>query len=213
VLFQARFWPSIVDGSVTVTFRRWRRRQVVAGHRYRTGHRIVGRQMIEVDRVDVVDPAGISNADARRSGYRDAATLVGDLRGDEGLPVYRIEFHRVDEPDPRSVLAATAELAPADRAEIDRRLDRLDRASTHGPWTRAVLATIGARPATRAADLAADFGRDTAPFKVDVRKLKNLGLTESLEIGYRLSPRGAAYLVGDSGRESADPGTRDPQSR
>ena len=110
--------------------------------------------------------------------------------------MYRVEFHRVDEPDPRSVLAADADLSPADRAEIDRRLDRLDRASTHGPWTRAVLGAIADHPATRAADLAATFGRETAPFKLDVRKLKNLGLTESLEVGYRLSPRGAAYLDG-----------------
>ena len=58
----------------------------------------------------------------------------------------------------------------------------------------AVLRTIAARPATRAADLAASFGRETQPFKLDVRKLKNLGLTLSLEVGYRLSPRGEAYL-------------------
>ncbi|WP_179221744.1 hypothetical protein [Inquilinus limosus] len=49
-------------------------------------------------------------------------------------------------------------------------------------------------PATRAPDLAARFGRDTASFKADVRKLKALGLTESLEVGYRLSPRGRALL-------------------
>ncbi len=50
---------------------------------------------------------------------------------------------------------------------------------------------IEANPARRAPDLAAELGRDTASFKRDVRKLKELGLTESLEIGYRLSPRGA----------------------
>jgi hypothetical protein len=33
------------------------------------------------------------------------------------------------------------------------------------------------------------------PFKVNVRKLKALGLTESLEIGYRLSARGHAWLA------------------
>ena len=197
MLFQARFWPLIADGSVTVTFRRWKRRQVVAGHRYRTGHRIVGRMMIEVDEVEEVDPAAIEDADARRAGFPDAATLVGQLRGDLELPVYRIAFHVVDEPDPRSVLAASADLSPSDRAEIDRRLDRLDRVSAHGPWTRAVLEVIAAQPATRAADLAAGFGRETQPFKTDVRKLKNLGLTESLEVGYRLSPRGRAYLDGE----------------
>ena len=196
MLFQARFWPLIVDGSVTVTFRRWRRRQVVAGHRYRTGHRIVGRQMIEVDSVEVIDPMTITDADARRSGYPDASTLRDELRGDDGLPVYRIEFHRVDDPDPRSVLAASADLSPADRAELDRRLDRLDRAAVHGPWTRVTLAVIAGQPGRRAADLAAWFGRETQPFKTDVRKLKNLGLTESLEVGYRLSARGETYLGG-----------------
>jgi hypothetical protein len=43
-------------------------------------------------------------------------------------------------------------------------------------------------------------GRETKPFKLDVRKLKNLGLTISLKIGYELSPRGRAFL--DSGRST-----------
>jgi hypothetical protein len=46
----------------------------------------------------------------------------------------------------------------------------------------------------RAPDLAASLGRETLPFERDVRKLKELGLTESLEVRYRLSPRGRAYL-------------------
>jgi hypothetical protein len=58
-----------------------------------------------------------------------------------------------------------------------------------------VLFAIAKRPGVRAPDLAASFGRETAPFKVDVRKLKALGLTESLRVGYKLSPRGRAYLV------------------
>ena len=120
--------------------------------------------------------------------------MVADLRGDPALPVTRVQFHVVDEPDPRAVLAASDALTDDDVAAIDTRLDRLDRASRHGAWTRAVLGTIAARPATRAPDLAASFGRDTAEFKIDVRKLKNLGLTISLERGYRLSARGQAYL-------------------
>ena len=197
MLFAQRFWEPVARGEVTVTFRRWKRRQVIAGHRYRTGHRIVGRMIIEVDDVREVDPARIGKADARRAGFPDAETLVAQLRGDDDLPVYRIAFHVVDEPDPRSVLAASAELTTADRDAIQTRLDRLDRASRTGPWTRAVLEVIAAQPATRAADLAVGFGRETQPFKNDVRKLKNLGLTESLEVGYRLSPRGRAFLDGE----------------
>ena len=188
MLFEQRFWPAIADGSVTVTFRRWRRRQALAGRRYRTPGGI-----IEVDDIREVEPEAISDRDARRSGYPSAAAVRDDLRGDPGSPVYRIAFHAVAEPDPRAELAANDALTADDIAEITTRLDRLDRASSHGPWTRAVLDVIAARPATRAPDLAASFGRETAPFKIDVRKLKNLGLTLSLPVGYMLSPRGEAY--------------------
>jgi len=92
------------------------------------------------------------------------------------------------------VLTADDRLGAEDVAEIARRLARLDAASPTGPWTAATLALIARRPAVRAAELAAELGRERAPFKLDVRKLKRLGLTISLERGYRLSPRGEAYL-------------------
>jgi hypothetical protein len=188
---QARFREPIARGDVTLTFRRWKRCQVVAGHRYRTAAGRLG-----VDDVTVVDPAKITNADARRAGFASRQELLGELRGTEDLPVYRVRFHSVDGPDERDTLAGSATLSPDDRADLDRRLDRLDRASAHGPWTRAVLETIETSPGVRAADLAQRFGREPQPFKLDVRKLKNLGLTISLEVGYRLSPRGEAYTRG-----------------
>ena len=132
--------------------------------------------------------------DAKRSGYPSPDVLIDDLRGDVSLPITRIQFHLVDEPDPRAELAATGELSADDVAAIDVRLDRLDARSAHGAWTRQVLEAIEEQPATRAGDLADSFGREKAEFKVDVRKLKNLGLTISLGTGYRLSPRGEAYL-------------------
>ena len=57
-----------------------------------------------------------------------------------------------------------------------------------------MLRAIGSQPGTRAVELAAGLGRTRDPFKLDVRKLKELGLTESLRPGYRLSPRGHAVL-------------------
>jgi hypothetical protein len=101
----------------------------------------------------------------------------------------------VDGTDPRTALADDAELDTAAVAALDQRLARLDRASSHGPWTVATLRLIRDRPAVRAGDLAASVGREMLPFKVDVRKLKNLGLTTSLRVGYELSPRGTAYLA------------------
>ena len=45
-------------------------------------------------------------------------------------------------------------------------------------------------------ELARDVGEERQAYKLRVRRLKALGLTESLEVGYRLSPRGRAYLRG-----------------
>ena len=97
--------------------------------------------------------------------------------------------------DPRIELRSRAALSDEDFAALIARLDRMDR-GRHGPWTRAVLALIAARPAVRAGDLFADAGYpDMLSFKRDVRRLKELGLTESLEVGYRLSPRGLAAFT------------------
>ncbi len=127
MLFEVRFRDAVQDGSVTITFRRWKRCQAIAGHRYRTA---VG--MIEVEQVDVVDPAKITNADAKRSGYPSADAVRADLRGTDDLPVYRIRFHAVHEADPRDELAATDALSVEEVAEITKRLDRLDPRARRG---------------------------------------------------------------------------------
>lgn len=189
MLLEKRARDGILDGSVTVLVRRWRSPQVVAGRVYRTAAGLVA-----VDEVTVVDPAALTDADAAPAGYGSADELRADLRGTEGAPVYLLRVRPADGPDPRSVLAATDELTEADVAELDRRLDRLDRAAADGPWTRSVLAAIRDDPGRRAGDLAAAAGREMLPYKADVRKLKALGLTLSLSVGYRLSPRGEAYL-------------------
>jgi hypothetical protein len=189
MLFLKRFWDPIVRGEVTVTFRRWKARQVLPGRRYRTP---VG--IIEIESVSICPEESITDSDAHRAGHANAPSLIADLPERPGLPLYRIQFHVLNEPDPRAELAATADLGPADIAEISKRLERLDRASKHGSWTRTVLELIADQPGRRAPDLAELLGRETQPFKTDVRKLKNLGLTLSLRIGYRLSPRGEAYL-------------------
>lgn len=189
MLLERRSRDGILDGSVTVLFRRWRRPQVIAGRTYRTA---AGR--LVVDAVDVVDPAMLTDEEARPAGYAAAAELRAALRGDPADPVYRLRLRPAAGPDPRDVLSAADDLDPDAADEIRRRLDRLDRASSHGPWTAATLDAIAANPGRRAGDLAAAAGRELRSFKTEVRKLKALGLTISLEVGYRLSPRGRAYL-------------------
>lgn len=178
---------AIAAGTVTCVFRRWERPRVRVGGRHRTA---VG--VLEVVSVDVVDEADLTEGDARAAGFADLPALRAAQVGQGAI--HRIGL-RLAGPDPRVELRSRAALRPEERAELVSRLDRLDRASRHGPWTAVVLDLIAARPAVRAPDLAASLGREIAPFKRDVRKLKELGLTESLEVGYRLSPRGTAFLL------------------
>lgn len=186
--FEARFRHGIASGEVTLTFRRWKRNQVVTGNTYRTA---AGR--VVVDEVSVIEPATISNEEAVLAGYESAAVLLADLRGDGSLPVYRVRFHAAPGEDSRDLLAADAALDASSLATITHRLERLDHASPSGPWTRTALLLIARNPGVRAGDLAPQAGLETLDFKRNVRKLKNLGLTVSLEVGYRLSPRGEAY--------------------
>jgi hypothetical protein len=179
---------AIAAGTVTCAFRRWDRPRVRVGGTQRTP---VG--VLEFTAVDPVDEADLTVDDARAAGFADLDALRRAQRGDGQL--YRIEL-RLAGPDPRVSLRAKRRLSQAERAEIDARLARMDRTSRGGPWTAAVLALIAENPGVRAPDLAARMGRETLPFKRDVRKLKELGLTESLEVGYRLSPRGRAYRRG-----------------
>jgi hypothetical protein len=187
VLIPQRFWPGLTDGSITLAFRRWDAPRVKVGSQM---HSPVG--VLAVDHVEEVDRTAITAADASGAGYTSLDELRIELDRRGTGPVYRIVLRRVG-PDPREALRNAADLTDGEVAGIRARLDRLDRASSHGPWTDAVLACIAEHPGVRAPELAKSFGRETQPFKIDVRKLKALGLTESLKVGYRISPRGEAF--------------------
>jgi biotin operon repressor len=189
VLFERRLREGIHERRIVLTFRRWNRRQVVAGHRYRTGSDI-----IEVDSVDLVTPRNVDAGQAKEAGYATVKELLADLRGDKKTPLYRVRFHRVDEPDPRAELAAQSDLTGQELAALSAQLTRMDNSGSRGPWTRAVLTLIADHPATVATVLASTLGWERQDFKLHVRRLKQLGLTISLDVGYRLSPRGEAYL-------------------
>lgn len=195
----------IRDGTVDLAFRRWTRPSVKANGTLLTR---IGR--LRLGAVATVTLRTITEADARRAGYGSRAELVAWMKDGEG-DVYRIEITGV-EADPRVALRA-ARPTTAELAEIVAKLDRLDRASSHGAWTTETLALIAANPAVRAIDLAAKVGREKPPFKLDVRKLKALGLTESLEKGYRISPRGEAVLEARGAGMTVRPGGAKPRAR
>ena len=178
---------AIKAGAIDLAFRRWDRPRVKVGTRMRTG---VG--VVEVTSVERVPLSGLRADDARRAGATSVTALRQALDHRTERPVWRVGL-RYAGADPREALREQVP-GPDEIGRIRGRLDRLDAASRHGPWTRASLEIIDRNPGVRAPDLAAQLGRETQEWKTDVRKLKELGLTESLAIGYRVSPRGEAVL-------------------
>lgn len=199
LLFQKRFHPGLLDGTVTVTFRRWDKPHVKVGGRYRC-HPI---GVLQVDKVDKIRARDIVDDDVSRAGFATRAELfayIASARDEDRISpsevLYRVELHHGGDGD-RVDLALEAELSPSDVEQIKSKLERLD---ANDPWTARTLAIIDKNPRVAASRLAEKLGRETAPFKVDVRKLKKLGLTQSFEVGYEISPRGRSYLERRRGR-------------
>jgi DNA-3-methyladenine glycosylase I len=188
MLLKQRILAGLGDGSITLAFRRWHRPMVRGGSQFLSP---VG--TIAVDEIREIGRAGISERDARQAGFASRAALLDELDPFGPGPIYRISL-RLAGPDPRKRLRQQHRLTEGELADVARRLSRLDAASRRGPWTVQTLRLIESKPAVRAADLALSQSLETLDFKRDVRKLKTLGLTESLEIGYQLSPRGRVVL-------------------
>ena len=166
----------IEAGEIDLAFRRWSRPMHRAGGSQRTR---IG--VLAFESVEKVAVSSITAADAHRAGFATLAELKKFLARKEG-DVYRVEL-RLAGADPRLSLRERTDFTDAERAAIDRL-----------PWAREYLTTIADQPGVRAEDLAGQYGMAKRNFKQRVRRLKELGLTESLEVGYRLSPRGRAHL-------------------
>jgi hypothetical protein len=191
LLFKKPFWEGLQSGRITLTFRRWKSPHVKVGGRYRC-HPI---GVLEVDDVRLVKCRAITASDAERSGFASRKHLLdylaelGPLAPD--TEVYRVELHHGGDGD-RVGIALDDALDEEAIATITKKLAKMDEVT---PWTAETLAIIERRPLVRAADLATELGREKLELKADIRRLKRLGLTQSFEVGYELSPRGHAYLA------------------
>lgn len=189
MLFRAAELAAIQAGTADLAFRRWASPRVKVGTKLRTR---IG--LVEVLEVDVVDEAAIDEAAAQRAGT-PLPKLRSFLARQPERPIYRVELRFAGE-DPRIALRGSADLSDEERVQLISRLDSFDRRSSRGAWTRETLRLIAEQPETLAATLAEQQGVEKLVFKRDVRKLKELGLTESMPVGYRLSPRGRTLLDG-----------------
>lgn len=192
LLFQKAFHEGLVSGRVTVTFRRWQKPHVKVGGRYRC-HPI---GVVEVHAVARTRVGDIVLADAVAAGFETREALLEYMGGVGDTPilpsteVWRVDLRHAGDGDRVSV-ALEAELSADDVALLVKKLARLD---GDAPWTKKTLAAIEASPRVAASKLAVKLERERDELKIDIRKLKRLGLTQSFEVGYEISPRGRAFL-------------------
>jgi hypothetical protein len=180
VLFNHQVWAGLSEGTVTVAFRRWKRPTVKAGGTLQSPG-----GLLAIDEVSPISPQDVTEQDAVAAGYDDREAVLASLRLEGQL--YRVQFHRIGD-DPRIELRQRTHFDKDELSDLMRAVVRL-------PWAETVLRLLADNPGVVSTDLAAQVGLERAPFKERVRRLKALGLTESLDMGYRLSPRGAALLA------------------
>ncbi|MEC5146345.1 hypothetical protein [Chitinophaga sp. 212800010-3] len=188
MLFRQEHLDGIKSGHVSLAFRKWNKPVVKAGSQIKTS---VG--VIEITSVTPYKLKLLSMNDAVQAGFPDITSLKKELEKNSGAQLYKLQV-RYQAADPRIALRENTALLPAGWEAITQQLERLDKYSRSGPWTQEVLQLIRHYPEQRAADLAEKINREKEWLKLNIRKLKNMGLTISHETGYSLSPLGIAYL-------------------
>lgn len=184
MLINADDFEAIASGRFDTAFRKWVRPTVKAG-----GTLITSAGVLAVDAVDVVALNAIDPADLKRAGFETRGDLDAMLGNREGT-LYRIRLRYLGE-DPRAALRESADISDVDADSMEQTLSRMDGST---PWVRRTLELIGSQPGQSAQELAKTLDVPPVKLKGNVRRLKALGLTESLAVGYCLSARGKAWL-------------------
>ena len=188
MIFKLSTLQGIKSGTITLAFRKWKKPAVQKGSRIKTEFAVV-----EISGITEIDPVEITDDDAVNAGFKDLEQLLKVINSVREGKVYKIGVRYFSE-DPRIALRQNTDVNEKDLDNIKRKLERLDRYSKEGTWTLAVLRIIRDNPRRRAGDLADMMHKEKDPLKLNIRKLKNLGLTISHDVGYSLSPLGELVL-------------------
>mgnify|MGYP000654591376 CR=1 FL=1 len=188
MLFKQIHLEGIKDGHISLAFRKWKKPSVKKGSLLKTS---IGQ--VEIIEIQEINLNKINEVDAQKAGFDHLKDLLKTLNSSKEGNIYKICV-RYHSPDPRIELRQKSELSEKEFQELITRLKRLDQYSKSGQWTMKILKAIHENPKLKAADLAIKTGYEKEWLKLNVRKLKNLGLTVSHHPGYTISSLGSLFL-------------------
>ncbi|HMQ07547.1 MAG TPA: hypothetical protein PKC30_09620 [Saprospiraceae bacterium] len=188
MLFKETHLQGIKSGKISLAFRKWKKVAVKTGSLLLTS---IG--LVKIGKIQTIEENNITDQDALSAGFENSKKLIQTFPDNSTGIIYKIEISFYA-PDPRIKLQDQNELSEEHFEEIKRKLQRLDDHSKHGQWTANVLMAIKHHPNLHAVGIAKITGYEKEWLKLNIRKLKNLGLTISHQVGYEISPFGELVL-------------------
>jgi hypothetical protein len=189
MLFKETHLNGIKSGRITLAFRKWQKASVKVGSLLHTS---IG--LVKISKIETVGENDITDKDALKAGFTDKMQLLESLTNTATGTIFKI-FVSYHSPDPRIRLREQTELSEQQFSDLKKKLERLDNRSKQGHWTESVLLTIKDNPNLHAIGIAKLTGFEKEWLKLNIRKLKNLGLTISHTVGYELSPLGQTFIL------------------
>lgn len=188
MLFKEIHIQGIKSGTISLAFRKWEKASVKRGSIVKTA---IG--LIEIVGITTINEDKITSNDVLRAGFQNKEQLLKSLRQNNKGSIYKIAVRYYAE-DPRIELREQTILSNKEYLELKEKLARLDKHSRQGHWTGSVLLTIRDNPHRKAIEISKLTNLEKEWLKLNIRKLKNLGLTISHHVGYELSPLGKTFI-------------------
>jgi hypothetical protein len=188
MLFKTKFSTLIKSKKIETAIRKWTRPTVKEN-----GTLITAAGQLRLTSVKKINYNEITDKEIIEAGYSGREELDTELSHKNAGEIYKITF-RLEGEDPRVKLRENSDITTYELAALQKKLQALEARSKVKGWTLRILEAVNNKPGLYAIQYANKLGYEKMWFKLHIRKLKNLGLTISLENGYEISQRGKAFL-------------------
>lgn len=188
MLFKEKHLNGIKSGKITLAFRKWQKASVKEGSLLLTSA-----GLIKIGKIESINENDISDSDALNAGFSDKEEIIKSFPPNSAGTIFKISVAYHSE-DPRIKSREKEHLTEKEFSDLKKKLKQLDNYSKQGLWTSKILFAVKDNPNLRAAGIAKLTGFEKEWLKVNIRKLKNLGLTISHTVGYELSPFGKIFI-------------------